>query len=215
MPEPALDVHDAFVKGALYMLHPPPKGLDSSKKAKDKLLKFQTARDALAARFGKNVKIDLVVSEGNPLKVVAELTLATEDGSLSEAVVKAAQDRGFSVLFQKKNLEVHERISGPAQSDEDSGIWIVRKLNFYVISSSDGSPTSKVENIAETAEALLALADSLPHVLDEEAVKKIAKEVEKERLLEKCHSVAYAVSRSIDWARVLEITADHSRGKYE
>jgi uncharacterized protein YbaR (Trm112 family) len=218
LPEP---IRDAFVKEALYMFHPPPldietsRRLDSSRKADRKLQEFQTARDELRKRFGESARIDLVSSEGEPMKVVAELTLPTDDRSLSENVEKAVRDKGFSLVFQPKNFEVIERLSGPTQNPEDSGVWLVRHINLYTISSRDGSATSKVENIADTAKALLRIADEVPRIMEEETRQGIAKQAEKERLLARTHSVTYPVSKPIEWARVLEITSKHFRGIFE
>jgi len=206
---PIMDAKDALVKEALYMSHPPAKGEDSSLKADKKLLEFQVARDELKKRYGGNARIELVLSEGEPMKVLAELAIQTEEAHLGENIEKAASDKGFSLVFQAKNLQVLERLSGPSKSPDDSGVWRIKHVNLYVIRSRDGSATSRVEDIAETAKSLLALADEIPKIMDEDASRNDTARAEKERLKAKAGDVTYPAGRPIDWGRVLQICYEH------
>lgn len=194
------------VRDVLYFKCPPRNGEASSKKADDLLLSYQTTRDRLVQHHGRverfepiepekypdfNKRVDLGIIQSNnaPLQVVANLVIYTSEKAISERVEKAVREKGFGLVFQRCCIPVRECSVNGSEEGENGRVWSPLEFNKYLISAQDGSATSKVENIVETAKALLELAESIPAMLQENIWVRSITEHRHESVVSKCDSL--------------------------
>jgi len=211
--DPSLDNQDATVKDALYFKYPPRNGETSSKKADDLLLAYQTTRDLLVQchghvekfeplepekhpDFDKRVNLGIIQSKDAPLHVVASLVIYTSETAISERVEKAVSEKGFGLVFQKCGIRVKERPGSEDGEGKSSGAWNPISFNKYVIFVQAGFPTSKVENIVETAKGLLELAESIPKMLRENLFVRAVTEKSSGNVAAMCGSLPSALDRA-------------------